>query len=379
MAEASTVGELTLRELEYTAIDCIDSGISLEVKSPPGRGKSEFFEDLIHKLSARDGFQWGYAPMFLATQTPPDLIGYQFKGSRPWGPGGAEVAITEPTLPLWMMTHDGKPLWAFKRGLVVLEEYGQGESDVKRASAQLLLRGEIGPWRVPNFGNDGWGVVACSNRFGVDRSGVTKDFDFVINRRMEIHLRDDDKSWETWALKHNINPTVVSFAMQYPHLVWNKDVPEKQGPWCTPRSLVMASKFLDTRAKRNGGELQDDPATMIPVAGLIGQGVMSTLFSHFKLERELPKLEEVVANPSGTPVPQKADLRMLLVYAFGHKVNTVNIAPLLVYIQRLGKEFTMAFLRTAIVRDSTLLQTPAVSQWSKANAQLIVQISQAIR
>jgi hypothetical protein len=39
----------------------------------------------------------------------------------------------------------------------------------------------------------------------------------------------------------------------------------------------------------------------------------------------------------------------------------------------------MAFLRAAIVRDSSLLQTPALSAWSKANAALIVQISQAIK
>jgi hypothetical protein len=360
-------------------MDCVDAGISLEVKSPPGRGKSEFFEELIKKLSLRDGFQWGYAPMFLATQTPPDLIGYQFKGERPWGKNGAPIAVTEPTLPLWMMTHDGKPLWAFKRGLVVLEEYGQGESDVKRASAQLLLKGEIGPWRVPNFGQDGWGVVACSNRFGIDRSGVTKDFDFVINRRMEVHLRDDAPTWETWANTHEVDPIIISFAMQYPHLVWNKDVPEKQGPWCTPRSLVMADKFLRTRARRSGGTIPDDPTTMISVAGLIGQGTMATLFTHIKLERELPSLLAVTTNPEGTPVPNKADLRMLLVYSFGHKVNKDNIKPLLTYITRMGKEFTMAFLRTAIIRDSSLLMTPTISQWSKQNAQLIVQISQAIK
>lgn len=373
------IAEMTISELGSVAMDCINAGISMEVLSPPGRGKSEFFWEFTKKMGLLESTPWGYSSPFLATYTPPDLIGYQFKGERPWGPNGEPVAVTEPTMPLWMMTEDGKPLWAYRRGLLVLEEYGQGESDVKRGSAQLVLKGEIASWRIPNFGKGGWGVVALSNRFGKDRSGVTKSFDFVINRRMEIHLKDDPVSWELWAMNKGIDPIFVSFAMQYPHLVWSQDVPKTQGPWCTPRSLVMATKFLMERAKRNGGKIPDDAVSQIAVSGLIGQEVMSMLFTHIKLERELPSMAAVVADPEGTPIPSKADLRMLLVYSFSYKATKENVGPVLKYVARLGKEFTMAFLRSACVRDSTLLLTPAVSHWSKANAQLVVQISQAIR
>lgn len=375
----SEIATMTLRELESVAMDCINAGISMEVLSPPGRGKSEFFEDFTTKMGLLDGTPWGYSTCFLATYTPPDLIGYQFKGERPWGPNGEMVAVTEPTMPMWMITAEGKPLYAYRRGVVVLEEYGQGESDVKRGAAQLNLKGEVGSWKVPNFGKDGWGVVALSNRFGKDRSGVTKSFDFVINRRMEIHLKDDPVSWEYWAVNKGIDPIFISFAMQYPHLVWTENVPEKQGPWCTPRSLIMAVKFLQQRAKRNGGKLPDDPVTQTAVSGLIGTGAMATLFTHIKLERELPSLASVEADPEGTAVPTAADLRMLLVYSFSYKTTKANIGPVLKYVCRLGKEFTMAFLRAACLRDSTLLNTPAVSHWSKSNAQLLVQISQAIR
>lgn len=375
----SEIAELTLRELDTVAMDCVNAGISMTVLSAPGRGKSEFFYDFTQRMGLLDNTPWGYGTAFLATYTPPDLIGYQFKGERPWGPNGEPVAVTEPTMPLWMTTEDGKPLWAYRRGLLVLEEYGQGESDVKRASAQLLLKGEVGPWKVPNFGKDGWGVVALSNRFGKDRSGVTKDFDFAINRRLEVHLKDDPASWEFWAIQKGIDPIFISFAMQYPHLVWTEEVPKVQGPWCTPRSLIMATKFLTERAKRNGGGIPDDAVSQIAVSGLIGQATMATLFTHIKLERELPSIATVVADPEGTAIPNKADLRMLIVYSFSYKVTKENVGPVLKYVSRLGKEFTMAFLRSACTRDSSLLNTPGVSHWSKQNAQLVVQISQAIR
>jgi hypothetical protein len=105
---------------------------------------------------------------------------------------------------------------------------------------------------------------------------------------------------------------------------------------------------------------------------------MSHLFTHIKLERDIPTIEKVTADPTGTPVPNQADLRMLIVYSFSYKVTKANIAPVLTYVERLGKEFTMAFLRSACVRDGLLLVTPAVSTWAKRNSNLIVQISQAI-
>lgn len=373
------IASMTLRELDGVASDCVNSGISMEVISPPGRGKSEFFEDWIDKMGLLDGTPWGYSTAFLAAYTPPDLIGYQMKGERPWGPNGEMVAVTEPTMPLWMMTTDGKPLHAFKRGLVVLEEYGQGESDVKRGAAQLNLKGEVGPWRVPNFGRDGWGVVALSNRFGKDRSGVTKAFDFVINRRMEIHIKDDPYSWEAWAVKKGIPPLFIAFAMQYPHIVWSEEAPKVQGPWCTPRSFIMAVRWIMERAKRFGGKIQDDPTSMTAVAGLIGTGAMASLFTHIKLERELPSLATVIANPEGTDIPTKADLRMLVVYSFSYLTTKENVGPLLKYVSQMGKEFTMAYLRSACLRDPSLLNTQGVSAWSKQNAHLVVQISQAIK
>ena len=106
---------------------------------------------------------------------------------------------------------------------------------------------------------------------------------------------------------------------------------------------------------------------------------MATLFTHIRLELDLPKLSTVEADPEGTPIPDKADLRMLIVYSFSYKVTKANIASVLKYVARLGKEFTMAFVRAACLRDATLLNTPAVSHWSKQNAQLVIQISQAIK
>src|SRR5215472_8929467 len=103
--------------------------VSIELISPPGRGKSDFARDLISLMTAKTGEEWGHAELFLGTQTPSDLVGYFFKGYIK-GPNNEDVAITEATLPKWMLTTKGKPAWMYKHCVLILEEFGQGEVDV---------------------------------------------------------------------------------------------------------------------------------------------------------------------------------------------------------------------------------------------------------
>jgi hypothetical protein len=193
-------------------------------------------------------------------------------------------------VPAWFQTRDpdtdildGKLCTDYEYGINFLDEYGQGEGDVKRASAELLLNGRLGPHVMPK----GWVTVAASN-FASDRSGVSKSFDFVIGRRVEINLTDDIESWKDWALTHNVNPVLVAFAIQNPQVVFTKGVPDKQGPWCTPRSLVLCGKILEQMADENG-DLPTDASAIEIAHGMIGAGAAAQLFAMIKLGQEMPR------------------------------------------------------------------------------------------
>lgn len=359
---------MKLSEIKDQVIDAIDAGIAVQLVSPPGIGKSEFVEDLIKELSVRDGKEWGSSTMFLATQTPPDLIGYLFKAERKFGDGSTR-SVTDPTMPLWLFTRQGKPVFEHERGILFLDEYGQGEADVKRASAELLLNRRIGPWELPR----GWGVIAASNR-AADRSGVTKEFDFVINRRMEIEITPDVNAWTDWALTRNISPLVVAFANQNSGVVFDGKVPEKQGPWCTPRSLVMADRLLSVKSKR-GGQLPSDPTTMEAISGIIGAPAAAQLFAFVKLQQELPKYETIVAKPDDAKVPTKPDAQMLVCYYLAHRVSKDDATPIIKYIDRFPKEFAVTFVKAACKRDHSIVTVPGFQKWAQANASLMASIA----
>jgi len=58
----------------------LDANVPVEIGSSPGVGKSESIDSLITRLSNRDGFEWGVRKIFIATQTPVDLLGYLVPG-----------------------------------------------------------------------------------------------------------------------------------------------------------------------------------------------------------------------------------------------------------------------------------------------------------
>lgn len=341
-------------EAQFPAI--MDSGISVELVSAPGRGKSEFVKGFAKSRS------WGFQTMFLATKSPADLMGYLAFTDK----NGKK--ISEYAEPEWMRTDDGKHVTDYPRGILFLDEYGQGEADTKRASAELLLNRQLGPWKLP----DGWSVVAASNR-AKDRSGVTKSFDFAINRRLEIHITDDVESWKSWAMRHGVPAEFVAFADSNVHIVFNSDVPKEQGPWCTPRSLVMTARLLD-KMRDPQGNLQVTPIATEIASGLIGAGAAGQLMATIQLGLEMPTLDDIVKDPSNVRVPEKPDARMLVAYNLAARITKDNSAAVVTYLERFPKEFAVTFGKSAIARDPKIVNYPAVTQWAMKNASLMTTI-----
>lgn len=365
---------MRMLDLRPVVIDNIDAGISTHLKSPPGQGKSEFVEDLVAHLSKRDGKQWGFVTCFLGTMTPSDLLGYMVP-TRTKASDGTEFLASTFTVPPWMLTAPtkefphGRHINEFERGIVFLDEFGQADGDTKKAAAQLLLKGEIGPHRL----HKGIAIIAASNGKN-HRSGVTKDFDFVINRQDEINITPDLPSWQDWAAAHGVSPVTMAFATQNPQIVFSDEVPKEQGPWTTPRSLVMADRLMQVKAKRNGGKMPDDAATVEQVQGIMGGGA-AQYFAFVKLDREMPKYEEIVAAPSKVKVPSKPDAMMLVCYSLAHQIKPQDAAQVIEYMERMPKEFGVTFATTACRRNINLVSTKAFGEWARQNSNLMAAIT----
>lgn len=343
------------------------AGKCVYLKSAPGRGKTSVLAQAPQQISAITGKNMGLVIINGPLLTPADSIGYLVP-RKVTGEGGVEHVESVYTDPFWFRTREGKRLDEYDGGIIVVDEMDKADVDVKKVIGEAALTGRLGPHQLPK----GWIIWMAGNR-QKDRSGSTKELDHLINRRMEIDITDDIESWNDWANTHGVSPLVKAFANQNVHIVFSDGVPEKQGPWCTPRSLVEADDYM--RVLRNDdGTLPDDPLTMEEVGGMIGEAATAQLFSFVKLEREMPKYEDIVANPKTVKVPEKPDAAMLVCYNLAHRVALADADQVIEYIGRLPKEFGVIFGKAAVQRDSRLVTTQGMTKWIRTNASLMAQI-----
>lgn len=358
----------TFNQLAKVAPQLLAWGGSVELISAPGRGKSTFASDLIERLNTgvEDvASRWGFAVAFLGTYTPVDLLGFMIPAKDPQG----GLPRSTFTVPAWMQTRDGKLVTDYRRGILLLDEFGQSDPDVKKSAADLFLNKRIGPHVLP----PGWVVWACSNRSS-DRSGVTKSYDFVINRRMEVHITDDLESLLDWMAKNRVHPTIQAFCKQNPQVVFTDGVPDKQGPWATPRSVVQVSQLLTTLAGGPDRPLPMEGMATELVSGLVGPGSAGQIMAFVKLEGKLPTWEQIVSDPKGCKLVDSPDAQMLVCYSTAAKVDENSAQPVIDYIERLPKEFGVTFAKAAVRRDPNLVNTKAFTSWCSRNASLMASV-----
>ncbi len=331
--------------------------------SAPGRGKTTTIARAPEIIGKKLSLNLGVCIVNGGLLTPMATLGF---GLPKHHDNYSEMVFSDP---FFWRTEEGKRLDEYDGGIIFIDEADKMDTDVKKCIGEAALSGRLGPHRLPK----GW-VIWMAGNTQKHRSGSTKELDHLINRRREIAITDDIDAWTDWAVTHGVTPLTITFANQHPEIVFTDGVPEKQGPWCTPRSLVDVDRYMQILHAETG-HFPDDPTTLEEIAGDIGQAAAVTFFTFVRLEREMPKFEEIVKDPKKTKVPTKPDGQMLSVYNLAHRVSKATLQPVIEYIERMPKEFAVTFAKAACKREPNLVIEPAMRAWSTSNASLMAALT----
>src|SRR5271165_6707586 len=250
--------------------------------SMPGLGKSTIVKEAAAELSKRLKQKVGCKVVRLCEVEQPDVKGY---GLPP--EGNISTSKMEFSLPFWAIDieKDGE------YGFLFLDEQPQANDDVNKVAAELMLDRRVGDYQLP----PGWIVVAAGNR-EKDRSGARKTMAFIQNRITDIEIAPNKDALVDWMEKNNIHHSIISFTEAHPAVVLSDKVPDKPGPFCTPRSICRISPFIDTM----GMEMFTEFA-----AGTIGEGSAAQYIAHLRVVDELPSYASIVASPKTCKVPER--------------------------------------------------------------------------
>lgn len=323
---------------------------TVELESGPGLGKSEMIAQLAVEIGEEMNVPFACLDFFLNSKEAPDIGGFGLPGEDEDG-----AKIMQYTRAPWMPKKSDPT-----HGIINLDEFRQSPHDVQKPSAELLLKGRV---------NDSWlpityMVLAASNR-EKDRSGVQRELMFVTNRRMLITITPDLDSWVDWAEREDIHWAAIAFAKHKPGLVFQDEIPEKAGPFCTPRSFVQMSYLID----HLGMDMFTEAAS-----GYIGEGAAAEFTSFLRVVEQLPTFEEICTDPKNCKLPEtdRPDAQFATMQMIAHRVDGDSAAPAFNYLKRMPQEFQVAGLKATLKRRPQVLNNPDFAKWVKDNKDLIV-------
>lgn len=336
----------------------IETGVrySVMLESVPGLGKSESVAQLVAELQAELSTPVGLRTFLLSTVESPDLRGFGIPAKDSDG-----TPIMTYTRAPWGL-RKGDP----QHGILFLDEFRQAGHDVQKPAAELLLNGRVGDTALPIT----YMVIAASNRDS-DRSGVQREMAFITNRMMTIKVDPDLDAWVEWAEKSKLNWAAVAFAKANPSDVFTQSVPDKPGPFCTPRTLVKVANLIDAGL----------PAGMFTeaAAGLIGEGTAVKLVAFMRVIDELPTFEEITKDPENCRLPpaNRPDAQYAAMQMVAHRVTPATSRAVFTYLLRLPREFQFAGLRAALRVAPQVLHNKEFADWMRSNSQLLAAVTAA--
>ena len=261
----------------------------LMVWGAPGLGKSS----ILQKAAYDQGI--GFIDVRLAQREPVDIRGLPVPG-----PDGVK----------WLVSSDW-PRDPKSRGIILFDEITAADRSLQVAAYEFILDRRLGElYKVP----DGWYICAAGNRTE-DRAVAATMSSALANRFMHVELGEDVESWVAWALKSDIQPSVVGFLRFRPAMLFSQKGENLERGWPTPRSWERVSRMLEV--------MKDEPEELVRhmVYGLVGNRAGVEFMEFKKMSESFADALALMRNPDAeVKIPSRADMKYALCSAVAYYV-----------------------------------------------------------
>ena len=147
--------------------------------------------------------------------------------------------------------------------------------------------------------------IAAENAEKSSRS--REEWEALANRFLHVEMREDAESWISWALRHDIHPSVLGFIRYRPEMLFRQEGENLERGWPTPRAWERVSRMLSMFGKEDEGLLRK------VVYGLVGDRAGVEFMSFHKMNMDFDDTLEMMTNPDcPCAVPERADRKYAL-------------------------------------------------------------------
>lgn len=294
---------------------------------PPGLGKSSFFKEIARR------FQLKLIDCRLSSYLPEDINGF------PQIIDGKARYIPFDTFPV---EGDEVPE-GYNGWLLVLDEFTSMDKSMQAPVYRLTLDREVAQFNLHQDVH----IVAAGNR--IEDNAVAFELSTALKSRVTTYeVEADTPYWLDHAYRSNFDTRVTAYIGYSPDslMIFDPDHQEHAHP--CPRTWETISKFCEHIDHIDSAHLQR-------FGGTIGNGEATKFISFAQNWKLIPRAEQIIQDPKGTPVPSEASVKFATASMLTDHINDKTAEPILEYISQFSLEMQLLFARGALAKDETLM------------------------
>lgn len=328
---------VTIKQLQPLLVDVIAQKLVPMVHGSPGIGKSDIIKSIAdkHNLFLID--------TRLSQADPTDMNGF---------PALNAEKTRSKYLPMETFPIEGDPLPDnYKGWLLFFDEFNSAPHSVQAATYKIVLDRQVGNHNLHNRV-----YMICAGNKESDKAIVNRLSTAMQSRLIHFELELDQPSWIVWATKKDIDYRIRSFIGFKSHMLNNFNPNHTDHTFACGRTWEFVSRLIK--------KYPDIPDNKLPlITGTVGEGAGREFYTFSKIFPDLPKIGDIIKNPTGIPVPDEMSVKWALSGTIGNSMTTDNAEKLMQFVERLDPEFMVLTLQGLHGRLPDLWDIPAIKSW----------------
>ena len=336
---------MKINDLYKILPSAIKENMNILLKGAPGVGKSDVIEDIVTNVV-------GYDIMIChpIVESPVDAKGLPVSGMV----NGQLTADFIPYGNLRRMMEAEKPL------VVFIDDLGQAAVSVQAAYMQIILAREINGKSISKHVR----FIAATNDKN-QNAGVSGLITPLLSRFAGVfNIEVDADSWLNWAFSNNMPAELLAYIKLKPNMLSTFDCKNKGvDNFACPRTIANLGKWI------NMGVI--DTEVWI---GCVGEQFAIDFKAFYDIQLNIVKyIKDAMNNPATADIPDDAGQLYFVMSSLAYKSKSEDVFnKVMIYIDRLAKEYQAFFVKNVISKNEKLQETSAYIKWHVANKDFVI-------
>ena len=342
--------QVSLKQATEFAFQTLKANLVPFMTSSPGLGKSAAVRQLAKRFNLK------LIDVRLAEEDPTCLSGF------PTVVDGRSTYAPPLRFPL-----QSDPIPEGYSGfLLFFDEINSAPRSVVSAAYKIVLDRMIGQEHL----HDKVRIIAAGN-LSTDNAIVNEMGTAMRSRMVHIHVTTHAENWLDYAAKDGFDTRVVSYLNYQSSKINNFRGFEGSSDetFACERTWEFVSKILKANYP---DETKPVPADVAPLlAGTVGSTAYEFV-TYTEAFKDLPTIQQVLANPSGCALPVAPAVRYLMTGMLVGNTTMDNADKIATYVDRLPKEFAMVFIKLLWGKSDKFLSVPKVAELLDKVADILI-------